>query len=116
MNRGEIWSVQFDPSVGDEIQKLRPAVIVTIAGAFRHRLQIVVPITSWQPRFQQEFWMVHLPADPTTNLKNESAANTFQVKSLSSQRFVAPIGQVTAQQLNEIVDAIALLIGFQPKI
>jgi len=115
MNRGEIWSVQFDPTVGDEIQKLRPAVIVNIAGAFRHQLQIVVPITTWQPRFQSEFWMIRLPADTTTGLKNESVANAFQVKSLSSQRFVTHIGQVTQPQLDDIVAAISVLIGFHPK-
>lgn len=116
MNRGDIWSVQFDPSVGDEIQKLRPAVIINIAGAFRHQLQIVVPITTWQPRFQSEFWMIRLPADATTGLKSESAANTFQVKSLSAQRFVRQIGQVTPPQLEDIVAAITVLIGVRPKI
>ncbi|MEO8611064.1 MAG: type II toxin-antitoxin system PemK/MazF family toxin [Chloroflexota bacterium] len=43
--RGEIWSVNFDPTVGDEIQKTRPAVILNVTAASRHRLQIVVPIS-----------------------------------------------------------------------
>jgi len=47
MNRSEVWGVDFDPSVGGEIRKLRPAVIVSNNAANRHmnRLQIV-PISS----------------------------------------------------------------------
>ena len=47
MKRGEVWWVNFDPSVGGEIQKRRPAVIVSndSANAFLNRVQ-VVPLTS----------------------------------------------------------------------
>ena len=47
MNRGEVWWVNFDPSVGGEIQKQRPAVIVSsdAANQYLNRLQ-VVPLTS----------------------------------------------------------------------
>jgi mRNA interferase MazF len=55
-NRGDIWTIRFDPSEGDEIQKIRPAVVMTMAGAGRIRLQIVVPITAWQPQFNRYFW------------------------------------------------------------
>ena len=114
MKRWEIWSVRFDPSIGDEIQKLWPAVIISIGGAFRHRLHIVVPVTSWQNSFQTDFWMIRLPADSVTGLSNESAANAFQVKSVSVQRFVNPIGRVSDQHLHHITSVIALLIGFNP--
>ena len=40
--RNEVWLVNFDPTTGDEIQKTRPAVIISVSAAFRHRLQIVV--------------------------------------------------------------------------
>jgi mRNA interferase MazF len=47
IQRGDIWTIRFDPSEGDEIQKIRPAVVMTVAGAGKMRLQIVVPITGW---------------------------------------------------------------------
>ena len=47
MNRGEVWWVNFDPSIGGEIQKRRPAIIVSNDVANRHLNRVqVVPLTS----------------------------------------------------------------------
>ena len=47
MKRGEVWWVEFEPSVGSEIRKMRPAVIISNDAANRHLARVVVvPITS----------------------------------------------------------------------
>ena len=47
MKRGEVWWVEFDPSVGSEITKTRPAVIVSNDSANRNLARVVVvPMTS----------------------------------------------------------------------
>jgi len=47
MNRGEVWWAEFDPSIGSEIRKTRPAVIVSNNAANRHLTRVVlVPMTS----------------------------------------------------------------------
>ena len=47
MKRGEVWWVEFDPSIGSEIRKTRPAVIVSNDAANRHLARvIVIPMTS----------------------------------------------------------------------
>ena len=47
MRRGEIWWVEFDPAVGSEMRKTRPAVIVSNNAANRNLARVVVvPITS----------------------------------------------------------------------
>jgi mRNA interferase MazF len=47
MKRGEVWWVEFDPSIGSEIRKKRPAVIVSNDAANRNLARVVVvPLTS----------------------------------------------------------------------
>lgn len=58
--RGEVWQIRFDPSEGDEIRKIRPAVVMSAQNAGRMRLQIVVPITGWQSAFERYFWMIEV--------------------------------------------------------
>jgi mRNA interferase MazF len=130
--RGEIWRVNFNspitaptppdgtpqaqlPTTGDEIYKSRPAVVMNIPAAWNLKLAMVVPITSWQPRFQASnyFWMVKLQADATNQLDNDSAANTLQFKSISTLRFAHKIGTLTVPQLDLIAATIALCIGYK---
>lgn len=73
-----------------------------------------VPITGWQPNFARYFWMVHLLAIPTNGLTKESAADTFQVKSISANRFQRKSGVLLPDQLEEIAAAIALCVGYEP--
>jgi mRNA interferase MazF len=111
--RGDVWSVRFDPGEGDEIKKIRPAVVMTATGAGRMRLHIVVPITSWQPHLARYFWMIRLVPTSANGLANESGADAFQVKSLSISRFQRQIGILDTKQLDEIATAIALCIGYK---
>lgn len=112
--RGQIWLVDFDPTKGQEIQKRRPAVVMSIQAAWRYKLHIVVPITSWQEKFTQDFWMVRIGASSANGLDKESAANAFQIKSVSEERFAHTIGTLSEDQVDEIAAAIALCIGFNP--
>lgn len=132
-SRGEIWWVNFNapitvptppdntpkdqlPTTGDEIYKTRPAVVMNIPASWNLQLVIVVPITKWQNRFQTNnyFWMVKILADATNQLLNDSAANTFQIKSVSTQRFTQKIGVLTTQQMDLIAATIAFCIGYNP--
>jgi mRNA interferase MazF len=109
--QGEIWSVQFDPSVGAEMRKLRPAVVANLDAMGRLPLRIVVPLTDWQPSFGQLPWFVQVAASQTTGLIKDSGADAFQVKSVSENRFVRRIGNVTDAQMEQIAIAIALCVG-----
>ena len=114
--RGDIWLIAFDPTIGDEIQKTRPAVIMSVHSAYQHKLQIVVPLTSWQPKFSGDFWMIYMPMTPSNGLDKHSAANTFQVKSVSEHRFLRKLGVATADQIDEIAASITLCIGYNPPV
>lgn len=109
--RGEVWLVRFDPSVGAEMSKLRPAVVLSLDGLGRLPLRIVVPITDWKRQYSHFSWFVHLPTSPNNGLSKDSGADAFQTKSVSENRFVNRIGVVTDEQLDDIALAIALCVG-----
>jgi mRNA interferase MazF len=115
VERGDIWEIRFDPSEGDEIRKSHPAVVMNVPQAGRIRLRIVVPITGWQPQFTNYFWMTNLLPNSTNGLSKESAADSFQVQSVSLNRFQRKLGVVSEIKLREIAAAIVLCIGFKPK-
>src|ERR1700722_10511857 len=93
--RGEIWTVRFDPSVGAEIRKIGPAVVVSLDTVGRLPLRIVVPLTDWQNPFALLPWFVRLQVSPTNGLTKDSGADAFQVKSVSESRFVRSVGLIT---------------------
>jgi mRNA interferase MazF len=109
--RGDVWLVDFDPTVGAEIRKVRPAVVLTVAGIGRLPLQIVAPLTDWKPHYANASWFVYVPASATNGLSKDSGADAFQVKSLSENRFLKRLGEVTGQQLDDIAAAVALCVG-----
>jgi mRNA interferase MazF len=106
-----VWDIRFDPSVGAEIQKLRPAVVISLDSIGRLPLRIVVPITDWKESYGGFPWFVHLPASPASGLSKESGADGFQVKSVSVNRFVRLRGKLADSQLDDIASAVALSVG-----
>jgi mRNA interferase MazF len=110
-SRGEIWLVDFDPAVGFEIQKLRPAIVVNLDSIGRLPLRIIVPVTDWKPQFASFPWFVFVAADGTNGLAKDSGVDCFQVKSLSLLRFSHRIGSITTAQIDAVASAIALCVG-----
>ncbi len=110
--RGDIWRVEFDPSKGDEIAKLRPAVVVSSDAVGKLAIKIVVPVTTWQEKFTDNIWMVKLEPDETNGLTNISTADALQVRSLSIERFVEKLGRVSPEILDDILAAIVIVIEY----
>jgi len=110
-SRGEVWLINFDPSVGAEIRKIRPAVVMSLDSVGRLPLRMVVPLTDWKPDYASYPWFVLIPASPTNGLAKDSGADTFQTKSLSLARFVRKLGELTPDETTAIAEAIALCVG-----
>jgi mRNA interferase MazF len=110
--RGEVWWVDFDPSVHPEQQKVRPAVVMNDQSRGRLNLRIVVPITGWLPRYAAYDWFVRLDPTPENGLSKESGADALQVKSFSLSRFRSRLGILTPEQMEDLAAAIALCVGF----
>ena len=109
--RGEIWLIDFDPAIGAEIRKIRPALVISLDTMGRLPLRIVVPVTDWKPAYHHLPWFVHLPAGSGNGLAKDSGADAFQTKSVSEDRFVHLLGRITQSQLDDVASAIALCVG-----
>jgi len=77
MKQNEIWLINLDPTVGAEIRKTRPVVIVSNDSLGNLPLRVVVPITDWKDRYLIASWMVQLTHDSANGLSKTSAADCF---------------------------------------
>lgn len=91
--------------------KTRPAIVVSPPSVGRLPLRIVVPVTEWKAAYMTVPWLVHLQPNKRNGLSKESAADCFQVKSVSVGRFVNKLGALRASEIEEISAGIALCVG-----
>ncbi len=110
MLRGEVWFINLDPTIGAEIRKTRPAVIVNDDAVGILPLKVIVPITDWKERYAVAPWMVKLEPDSQNGLSKDSVADTFQVRSISHQRFSHKIGVLSSDKVAEIEVALAAVL------
>jgi mRNA interferase MazF len=111
MKQGEIWSINLDPTVGAEIRKTRPAIVVNDDALGKLPLKIIVPLTDWKDRYQVAPWMVKINPDAKNGLDKVSAADCFQVRSLSEERFVKRIGYVSISLMDEIRQGLSKVLS-----
>jgi mRNA interferase MazF len=110
MQRGEIWLVNLDPTIGSEIRKTRPAVIVSSDLVGVLPLKIIVPFTDWKDRYAQAPWMVKIEPDVQNCLTKPSAADALQIRSVSQHRLVKKLGVLSPVQVAKIVQAVMITL------
>lgn len=109
---GEIWTARLDPTIGAEIAKTRPVVVISLPNAGHLPLRLAVPITDWKPYFKDFPWFTQLEPSATNGLSKVSGADAFQCKSLSMQRFIRKLGVVSNDELKRIVSGLMYCTKF----
>jgi mRNA interferase MazF len=109
--RGDIWLIDFDPPIGAEIGKVRPAVVINQDSVGRLPLRMVVPITDWKPKYLTYPWFIFLKPDLSNGLLKDGGADTFQLKSVSLHRFIRRLGELRSGQLDDMATAIRNNVG-----
>ena len=111
MLRGEVRLIYLDPTVGAEIRTTRPAVIVSevaigvLPAAGRRAPDRVAGPGGTAP------WLVRIEPNRDNNLAKPSAADAFQIRSVSQTRFASLVGQIWPTDLEAIITAVRLVVG-----
>ena len=105
MKRGEVWWVEFDPSVGSEIRKTRPALIVSNDAANRNLARVVVvPLTSNTGR--------QYPGEAVVSVDGQSSkAMADQIMAADKARLKSQLGTVNRADMQAVEDAIRIQLG-----
>ena len=108
--RGEIWIVNFDPSVGAEIKKSRPALILQNDIANEHSpITIVAALTS---KFNEKLYPTEVPIPQGEGgLEQVSVALLNQIRSVDKRRLIKKLGILRNETMRDIETALKISIG-----
>jgi len=105
MKRAEVWWVEFDPAVGSEVHKTRPAVIVSNDAANRNLARVVVvPLTSNVGR--------HYPGEALVEFDGRPGkAMADQIMAADKARLKSRLGGLSKPDMRAVEDAILVHLG-----
>jgi mRNA interferase MazF len=110
--RSEIWLVNLNPTIGSEIRKTRPVVVISVDSIGKLPLKLIAPVTDWKPHFELNPWQVRVEPDDNNGLTKISAIDVLQLRGVDLQRFVRKLGILPPEIMREINLAIALVVDF----
>ncbi len=109
MKQGEIWQVNLDPTIGSEMKKVRPCVILNNDIIGKLPLKIIAPITDFKANYVKVPWMVVIEPNSINNLNKKSVIDLFQIRSVSQKRLIKKIGVIDKETLSRCREAIDLV-------
>lgn len=108
--------VNFDPTVGAEIKKVRPAIVISSDSVGKLPIKLIAPITDWKTYFSPNFWHIKIEPNSINELNKASAIDTLQLRGMDLQRFIRKLGnvsEITIITMLEVMASIATVIEFE---
>ena len=112
MKQGEIWLIDLEPTVGAEMNKTRPAVIVSDNQLGKLPLKIIAPVTDWKEHYSVASWMIAINPSNQNGLTKKSSIDCFQLRSVSQNRLIRRIGHILYPEILQIQEGIMKVIGY----
>jgi mRNA interferase MazF len=109
-----VWLINLDATVGADAHQTRPAVIVSDDGVGALPLRVVVPLIEWKDHYMVAAWIVKLETTTDNGLSQTSAADAFQVRSVSQERLARQLGKLSDDELRQLSKALAMVLGISP--
>ena len=110
MNRYELYAVNLDPTIGAEIKKTRPCVIISPDEMNKYLQTVqVAPLTSQERKIPSR---VKIEATSTSGLKNDSFAALDQLKTIDKQRCSTYIGRISETEAMTIADVLCKMYKY----
>ena len=108
--RGEIYLVNFDPTIGSEIKKTRPALIVQNDIANRYSSVTIVAALSSQ--FDTSLYPTEVLIEPPEGgLGKRSVVLANQIRTIDKQRLIKKIGILKPETMHQVNHALAISVG-----
>jgi mRNA interferase MazF len=111
---GSIWLVNFDPSIGTEIRKTRPAIIVSGTLFNQRRKVTVLPITSSSPDSKLLPVVVALEPDPNNGLTTDSFIVCIDPMTFDKQRLVRQLGILNSDKIRQVQSILRSYLELDP--
>lgn len=109
--RGDVYWINLDPTLGAEIKKIRPCIIISPDAANRSGpLVIVAPITKMAGK-KIHFHEIFLPKG-TSNLQYDSKIKVFQLRCVDKKRLSeSKIGSLPRELIEQLDEKIQIVTG-----
>ena len=111
MKQNDIWLVNLDPTLGAEIRKTRPCVIVSNDAVGVLPLKVIAPLTDLKERYRAVPWMVVIEPDAENNLPKPSVLDLFQVRCVAEERLIQQTGTISKQLQVQMSKAIKVVFN-----
>ena len=110
MKKYQLYSVNLDPTIGAEIKKTRPCLVISPDEMNAYvRTVIIVPLTSIQRALPTR---VLIKATAQSGLKNDSYAAIDQLKTVDKSRLGDLIGEISDSEMHEVTNVLLALFDY----